>query len=196
MASLKTDVLKPVPLLVVDDEDHILRIAQKSLSGKAGFQVVTAATGKEAMERLQEQPFDIMLTDLVLPDADGTALTKQVKERYPDIDVLIMTGYPTLDTTINTLKLGAYDYIIKPLDVWLLRAALHRCVEKRRLFQRLQATARASKLLNATLEDMTTRLKPFASGPKDIQETRQALEKAIQKMQECLKELNEMERQK
>lgn len=184
-----------VPLLVVDDEDPILRVCRAALGGKAGFEVTTAGSAAQALELLDKRPFDILLTDLQLPGGmDGVGLTREARNRWPGMDVLIMTGYDTLDSSIGTLKLGAYDYIIKPLDVWLLRAALQRCVEKRRLERMLRAAADTTRTLNNTLDEMAGKLKPFASGQWDLQEARGSLEQSIRKMQDFLKALDAMEK--
>jgi two-component system, NtrC family, response regulator HydG len=105
--------MKKKSILVVDDEESI-RISLKSMLEKENFQVETANSGSIALKKLVNYPYDIVLTDIMMNDISGINLLKQIKEKYPDVPVLLMTGYASINTTIDALRSGASDYIIKP----------------------------------------------------------------------------------
>jgi signal transduction histidine kinase len=124
-------------ILVVDDEPGIREVCERTLRAM-GFEVKSAPDGQAALKKLDEQDFDFVLTDLSMPaPVDGTRLTEMIKSRSPFIDVVIMTAYPTLETAIQLLKNGAYDYLSKPFSQDLLESVVARCFEKRRLSDEL-----------------------------------------------------------
>ena len=102
-------------ILVVDDERSI-RDSLELVLKEEGYEVQTATDGKQAMELLQNSDFDIMITDLKMPEVDGIQLTKHCLQIYPQTSVIIITAYGSLETAIEALRLGAYDYILKPFE--------------------------------------------------------------------------------
>ncbi len=102
-------------ILVVDDERSI-RESLNMVLNEEGYQVKSASDGKEAMELLSHEDFDIMITDLKMPEIDGIQLTKHCLQTYPQTSVIIITAYGSLETAIEALRLGAYDYILKPFE--------------------------------------------------------------------------------
>lgn len=121
----------------MDDEFPIREVCRRALTS-SGYTVATAVNGDEAIKALHEQKFDFVLTDIMMPGGcDGPRLLKAIKEESPQTDVVIMTGFPSLETAIPTLKNGAYDYLIKPFDNALLLSVVQRCFEKRRLSDEL-----------------------------------------------------------
>lgn len=119
-------------ILVVDDEV----IARDNLAlalARKGHQTVTAANGAQALELLQGQDFDMVLTDLKMEGMDGLALLKHIKSRHPDIEVVVLTGYPTVDTAVEAMRAGAYDYLAKPYNIDEARLLVSKALEKRRL---------------------------------------------------------------
>ena len=120
-------------VLVVDDEADIRQVCARALGG-IGLSVGTAAGAQEALELMKEGEWDCVLTDLAMPGSlNGSALVEEVKRRYPAVDVVIMTGTPTVETAVSTLKHGACEYLTKPFALMTLQAAVTRCLEKRRL---------------------------------------------------------------
>jgi len=117
-------------VLVVDDERSILMLLQEALT-QWGYQVTTASSVHEAIEALGTQVFDAALTDVRMPDMSGLDLLKEIKKRDESIEVVIMTGYPTIATAIEALKEGAYDYLSKPLILDELRHLMQRLMERR-----------------------------------------------------------------
>jgi DNA-binding NtrC family response regulator len=100
-------------VLVIDDE-AIVRVSCQRVLEPAGYEVVLTSRGDEAIELLEKEQFDLVLTDLKMPDMDGLEVLKVIKERWPDIQVVIITGYGTISTAVQAIKKGAYEYIEKP----------------------------------------------------------------------------------
>src|SRR6185503_13844539 len=103
--------------------------------------------GSDAIRKLNESPFDLVLTDLRLDDADGLSIVSEVCRLQPETVSIILTGYASLESAIKALREGAYDYLIKPCDVDELRAVVARGIERRQLG--LQLTARMGELETA-----------------------------------------------
>ncbi len=121
-------------ILIVDDDSHICNAIAESLKME-GYGIVTAATGEEALEILKKDFLNIVLSDLKMPGMNGVEVLKQVKKLSPDTEVILMTAYGTVETAVGAMKLGAYDYITKPIDLSELDFLIIRCLEKQRLTQ-------------------------------------------------------------
>ncbi|MCD6269380.1 MAG: sigma-54-dependent Fis family transcriptional regulator, partial [Deltaproteobacteria bacterium] len=102
-----------VKVLVVDDEDVIRRGICRVMEGR-GYQAEAAESGYGAVEKLQKTPFSIVITDLKMPGMDGIEVLKAIKILQPEVPVIIITGYSTVDTAVEAMKNGAFDYIAKP----------------------------------------------------------------------------------
>src|SRR5215217_7616649 len=119
-------------LLIVEDEAP-LREALAERLAEQGFSVDQAESGEQAVERLAEFAYDILITDLRLPGADGTTVLEAALERYPDIVVIVITGYGTVKDAVDAIKRGAVDFVTKPFQFDELRHAIDAALEKRRL---------------------------------------------------------------
>ncbi|HSF05135.1 MAG TPA: sigma-54 dependent transcriptional regulator [Methylomirabilota bacterium] len=117
-------------VLVVDDEKSILMLLEEALS-QWGYQVTAANTASEALAALRTQVFDAALTDVRMPDMSGIDLLRELKKRDESMEVVIMTGYPTIASAVEALKEGAYDYLSKPLILDELRHLMQRLMERR-----------------------------------------------------------------
>jgi DNA-binding NtrC family response regulator len=117
-------------VLVVDDEKSILMLLEEALTQWA-YQVTTAPTGAEALAALKTQVFDAALIDVRMPDTSGLDLLREIKKRDESIEVVIMTGYPTIASAVEALKEGAYDYLSKPLILDELHHLMQRIMERR-----------------------------------------------------------------
>lgn len=107
--------MKPTTyVLVVDDEESVRRAYSRSLLS-AERRVHAVADGASALRALQDQPFDVVLLDLRMPGMDGMSVLKTVKERWPEAEVIVITGYPCVDTAKEAIRLGARDYLAKPV---------------------------------------------------------------------------------
>jgi DNA-binding NtrC family response regulator len=123
-------------ILVVDDEEVVRRSHFRTLSG-AHCNVEVAWNGKEALQAMGRRPFDVVLLDLRMPGMDGMAVLKAIKEQWPECEVIIVTGYPAVESAKEALKLGAHDYLAKPVgpdDV--INAANSAMLHKRWALQR------------------------------------------------------------
>ncbi len=135
-------------ILVVDDE----AIARDNLAlalARQGHDTVTAGNGDEALERLRAEDFDLVLTDLKMEGMDGLALLRSIKDQFPDIEVVVLTGYPTVDTAVEAMRAGAYDYLAKPYRLDEARMLVRKALEKRHLkleVARLREALRARTL--------------------------------------------------
>lgn len=118
-------------ILCVDDEEVILDSFRKILVIE-GYSVDTVSNGKEALGLLQTHHYDFVFTDLKMPDMDGIAVTKAAKHMRPDIDVIIITGYATIESAVETMSFGAMDYVQKPFTEDELLDFTRKCLIKRR----------------------------------------------------------------
>jgi DNA-binding NtrC family response regulator len=133
---------KEMRILVVDDEDSVRDVLSQVLE-EGGFKVTEAANGSEALVQLEKTPFPLVITDIVMPEMTGIELLKNIKNRYPSTEVIIITSHASLGTAVEALRCGAYDYLFKPFkDLDLILAATERAVEK------IQLKAENQKLVN------------------------------------------------
>ena len=104
-------------ILVVDDEAMVRDIIRKGLSQMGGFDVEAAQSGFEAIEKIEKDIFDLVLTDLKMPGMDGLELLKNIKGTRPEVMVIMMTAYGSIETAVEAMRIGANDYITKPVDL-------------------------------------------------------------------------------
>ncbi|MBE0569743.1 MAG: sigma-54-dependent Fis family transcriptional regulator [Deltaproteobacteria bacterium] len=123
-----------VSILVVDDEE-IVRESLSSWLQEDGYEVVTAENGVRALERLPERDWTLLLVDLKMPGMDGLQLMEEAHKIRPELVVLIMTAFATVDTAVNAMKQGAYDYLVKPFNPEDLSLSIRKIVEHRKLVQ-------------------------------------------------------------
>jgi two-component system, NtrC family, response regulator AtoC len=119
-------------LLVVDDEQDLLELLVRRLKRK-GFDVDSAGTAEDALELVKKNEYDIGVYDIRLPGMDGIELLKETKKVQPDIEVLILTGHGTIDTAIEAMKVGAFDYITKPYNLSELELTIGKAAENKAL---------------------------------------------------------------
>src|SRR5215212_7039052 len=128
-------------LLVAEDEANLRLVLQKELQ-RLGFRVDVVPDGEAALRRLEEGNVDVLLSDINMPRMDGMELLRRVRERPNPPEVIMLTGHATVETAIEAMKLGAYDYLTKPYHITELDALVKQAAEKRRLRvdnQRLRA---------------------------------------------------------
>ena len=122
-------------ILIVDDERSLREFLEIFLR-KQGYEVIVAEGGGAATKLLDEgREFDLVLTDLMMPEVNGMAVLEAVKDRYPDTQVLMMTAYATADTAIEAMKKGAFDYIQKPFKVDEIQVVIEKALTQRRLLE-------------------------------------------------------------
>ncbi len=128
-------------ILIVDDEKDLLDLLRRSLEPDLGCRVHTVASAEEALKRLSEDFFDLVLADIKMPGMDGLELLEIIKRKNPDQTVLMMTAFGEIDTAVNAMRSGAYDFITKPFEHDALVLRLEKALERSTLIrenQRLQ----------------------------------------------------------
>lgn len=119
-------------ILIVDDEKIVLKNLEYVIK-KEGYEVTTTSSSPNALKLLQEQEFDVVLTDLKMEKVDGMEILEKTKQMYPDTEVIMITAYATIPSAVETMKKGAHDYIAKPFKLDEVRKIVKEAVEKVRL---------------------------------------------------------------
>jgi DNA-binding NtrC family response regulator len=131
-------------LLIVDDEQSYRQLLTLVFEGN-GHQIRTAMNGREAIEMLQTEPAEVIITDVRMPDMDGIELLRAAREFLPDVGVVLMTAFATVDTAREAFKLGADDFIQKPFDVEELKVIVKKAFERQALLYENRAFKRAQR---------------------------------------------------
>jgi CheY-like chemotaxis protein/anti-anti-sigma regulatory factor len=131
-------------VLVVDDEESV-RITTAAILEQEGYEVSTAADGREALATAARGHFDLVLTDLRMDDMDGSALIHELQQRHPNVVTVVLTGYASIESSIDALRQGVYDYLVKPCMVEDLKRTVRRALEHRE--QRMQITELSSPVV-------------------------------------------------
>jgi DNA-binding NtrC family response regulator len=119
-------------ILLVDDDERLRSAASKVLAAE-GYRIVNASSGQEALEKLKEETFPLVISDLRLPDLDGIALLKEARTLKSDAEVVVITGHGSVEKAVEAMKLGAYDFLEKPLDSTSLLKTVAKALEKQGL---------------------------------------------------------------
>ncbi len=127
---------REVNILVVDDEE-IVRSSLVDWLREDGYHAEAAENGFEALEKLKEKPWDIALVDLKMPKMDGLELMERMKKLKPDIQVIIITAYATVHTAVQAMKMGAYDYLVKPFNPEEISLLINRLIESQELVKEI-----------------------------------------------------------
>src|SRR4029079_3996825 len=131
-------------ILIVDDEQSYRQLLTLVFEAD-GHTLRTAAHGREAVEMLQAEPADIIISDVRMPDMDGIGLLSSVRESFPHIGVVLMTAFASVDPARDAFKLGADDFIQKPFDVEELKLIVRKTLEKQELIAENQSFKRAQR---------------------------------------------------
>jgi len=125
-------------VMVVDDEENIREVLSNFLSD-LGYEVVVATDGQDALNKFNKGEYDLIVSDLLMPSIDGLELLKRIREIDKDVIFLMITGYPSIETAVEAIKKGAYDYITKPFHMEDVKLRIERAFEKKSLRERLHA---------------------------------------------------------
>jgi two-component system response regulator FlrC len=120
----------PEEILVIDDEPQMLLAIQETLR-RRGYTVASAASGMEALCRMKEKSFDLILTDMRMPEVSGLDLLRRMRGTMPNVPVILLTAYGTIENAVDAMKLGALDYLLKPFSSEALEAAVRRALTSR-----------------------------------------------------------------
>lgn len=137
-------------VLLVDDEVPFVETMTKRLS-KRDLQVTTAFSGAEALEKLgqKESHVEVVILDVKMPGMDGIEALREIKRTYPMVEVVMLTGHATVETAIEGMKLGAFDYLMKPCDMEVLVAKVGGAASRKREQER--------KIVEARIKEITMR---------------------------------------
>jgi len=146
-----------IQILVVDDEKSIRRLAQKELASPRR-RITTAATVREAQDLMRQQTFDVDVLDMRLPDGDGLGLLLKIKETDSSVEVIMVTGYADIESAVEAMKMGAYDFLAKPFNLDRLEILIERAFQRvslereNRLLRHSQTTVAPGKLIGHSSE--------------------------------------------
>lgn len=124
---------KPTTRILVVDDEEIMRSFLKEVLSEEGYVIDLAGSGREAVEMMGGTQYDIIITDIVMPELDGLGVVAAAKELSYDVDVVVMTGYASMETAVESMKLGATDYITKPFNIDQIRIIVSNAIKERAL---------------------------------------------------------------
>ncbi|MCJ7603531.1 MAG: response regulator [Desulfobulbaceae bacterium] len=119
-------------VLLVDDEEEFCKMLSERLENR-GMKVSAVLSGEDAVARVEDQNFDAIIVDLAMPGIDGLETLRRIKEKRPDLEILMLTGHGTIKTSIEAMKLGAEDFLEKPVDMKVLLEKISDAKHKRML---------------------------------------------------------------
>jgi len=143
--------MEKMRMMLVDDEERFLSTTKKLLV-KKGYEVVTAASGSEALEKIRGQKIHVVVLDVKMPGMDGNATLREIKRQFPLTEVIMLTGHATMESAIDGLKLGAIDYLMKPADIDEVIQKAEEAFEKRQRLEEKIRVAQMRKLMKSPRE--------------------------------------------
>ena len=143
--------MKRIKMMLVDDEERFLSTTQKLLT-KKGYEVVTASSGAEALEKIGTQTIHVVILDVKMPGMDGNAVLREIKRLYPLTEVIMLTGHATMESAIDGLKSGAFDYLMKPIDIDIVIQKAEEAFEKRQGHEEKIRVAQMRKVMKSPSE--------------------------------------------
>jgi len=138
-------------VLILDDDRGMCDLVRECLS-PLGYEIVLATSGKDALKAMEAGRFGVAVLDMMLPDMDGMEVLKQIRDRSPQVAIIVLTAYASVENAIDALRLGACDYVTKPFHADVIRSTVQRAMEGRRFRKRLTALSRATQAMIATLD--------------------------------------------
>jgi len=134
-------------IILVDDEAEFIETMSKRLQ-KRELKVLTSNSGGEAMETVDKNPnLEVMILDVKMPGMDGLEVLKEMRKKYPLVEVIMLTGHATIESAIDGMKAGAFDYLMKPCEMELLLEKVEAAAEKKRIHAEKIQKARVEKII-------------------------------------------------
>jgi two-component system nitrogen regulation response regulator NtrX len=143
------------PRILVVDDDETIRTTMKAILQDEGYQVDLAATGKEAIQKTQEKPYNVALLDIRLPDMEGVELLKLLKDGVPRTRKIMVTGYPSMQNAISALNKNADAYLLKPVDVEKLLATVKEQLQAQKEEQQF-SEQRVAEFIESRVKELST----------------------------------------
>ncbi|HEX6777171.1 MAG TPA: response regulator, partial [Ktedonobacterales bacterium] len=171
-------------ILVVDDEPGVLMTIQAILKME-GYDVQGATNGQDALSSLQDQPYDLILTDLRLGDDDGLDILAELRKYSPDTVAIVLTGYASLESAIQAMRQGADDYLVKPTDVEELKLTVARALERQRLQRELAERVRELEVANQQIQRFNSDLR------RQVNQATETLQRKVDELADAKQALEE-----
>jgi DNA-binding NtrC family response regulator len=143
--------MEQLKIMLVDDEERFLSTTKKLLLRK-GYEVQTAASGSQALERLAVENIHVVILDVKMPGMDGVTTLKEIKKRFPLVEVIMLTGHATVESAVDGLKSGATDYLMKPADIDDLVGKAEEAFEKRQRVEEKIRVAQTRRFMKSPRE--------------------------------------------
>lgn len=124
-------------ILIVDDEEDILELLADVVK-KWGHLPIIARDGEDALQKIQNVPVELVLSDIRMPKMDGMTFLEKLKNVNPNLTVILLTGYPSVESAVKSMKEGAYDYLVKPINLDELKVKIDRGLERSKLSHSLK----------------------------------------------------------
>ena len=137
-------------ILVIDDEKRMCD-SIKVLLSNIGYEVDTAVNGRLGIEKLESNRYDLVITDLMMPELDGFAVMKYIKENCTNTLVIVITGYASVESAVRAIRSGAYDYILKPFDFEIIKISVERAWDKLKLEKELEKARKLAQVAERAL---------------------------------------------
>ena len=128
---------KREPRILVVDDDKVLTDDLVEFLNKLGYQAFPAYDGKEGLTKFEQEDFQVVITDLKMPEMDGMGLLDEMKKLDSDVNIIVLTGFGTIESAIQAIKGGAYDYITKPIEFEEIELVVNRAMEKYTIFRQM-----------------------------------------------------------
>lgn len=135
-------------VLLVDDEQDFLNTLSERMSAR-GMDITTAASPQEALSQVADGNFDVIVLDLMMPGMDGIETMKAIKQKNPEVQVILLSGHATLEKGVEAMKLGAVDFLEKPADIDALTAKIKKAQAKKMVIVEKQIEEKIKKIINA-----------------------------------------------
>lgn len=133
-------------ILLVDDEEDFLEVMAERMRAR-GFDVTTSSTASEALEMIEKESYDAVILDFMMPGMDGFETLKSIKERRPESQIILLTGFATIEKGVEAMKLGATDFVEKPADLEKLTEKIKAAKTKKMLIVEKQTEQNIKKLI-------------------------------------------------
>ena len=183
-------------ILVVDDEESVA-VTMAAILELDGYRVTRTLSGAEAVALIAANHYDLVLTDLRLDDLDGMEVLAAAREHSPDTVGIVLTGYASLESAVQALRQGAYDYLLKPADVEELRATVARGIERRRLGEQLRERVAELEEANRTINELNSTLQERVErATADLQERVRELDAVRQQLEQNVEKLQDLDKLK
>ncbi|QTA89560.1 sigma-54-dependent transcriptional regulator [Desulfonema magnum] len=143
--------MEKMKMMLVDDEERFLSTTQKLLS-KKGYDTLTATSGAEALGKLKTQNIHVVILDVKMPGMDGIETLNEIKQKFPLVEVIMLTGHATVESAVDGLKSGATDYLMKPADIDDLIRKAEEAFEKRQKLEEKIRLAQSRKFMKSPRE--------------------------------------------